>query len=94
MSIGSPFKIFTGRDGQPLNGGYIFIGQEGLNPQTNPVAVFSDSLGLIPLSQPVRTSNGYPVFNGSPARIFVFTFYSISVLDDKGQLVFTSLTDN
>jgi hypothetical protein len=95
MSIGSPYKVFTDRSGQPLEEGYIYIGVEGLNPQTNPVLVYTDSLGTTAINQPIRTSGGYPVFGGSPTKLFVQSFdFSISVLDKRGQLVFTSLSDN
>lgn len=94
MSIGNPYQIFTDRNGQPLEEGYIYIGAEGLNPQTNPIAVFWNSSYTISAPQPIRTSGGYPVFNGSPGKLFAAGLYSISVFDNKGQLVFTSLVDN
>jgi hypothetical protein len=94
MSIGNPYPIFTDRSGQPLEEGYIYIGAEGLNPQTNPIDIYWDSNFTIPAAQPVRTSGGYPVFNGSPGKIFALLPHSISVIDQRGQLVFTSLSDN
>lgn len=85
-----PFKVFADTDGNPLEDGYLFLGAANLPAQTNPIQVFWDVAGTIPAVQPIRTSGGYPMNNGTPANLFVNTDYSIAVLDKKGSLVYTA----
>ena len=94
LSIQVPFPVFQDRDGQPLDNGYVWLGEPNLNPQVNPIAVFWDSALTIPAAQPIRTLNGYPVYQGSPSRFYAGSDYSIQVLDNKGSLVYTSLNGN
>jgi hypothetical protein len=94
LSIQPPYPAFAGTDGLPLENGYIWVGTVNLNPQVNPIAVFWDSALTIPAAQPIRTINGYPVYQGSPSRFYAGSDYSIQVLDSKGSLVYTSLNGN
>lgn len=94
LSIRPPYPAFAGADGQPLDDGYIWIGTANLNPQVNQIAVYWDSSLAIPAVQPIRTSGGYPVYQGSPSRFYAGSDYSIQVLDSKGTVVYTSLNDN
>lgn len=94
ISIQPPYPAFAGTDGQPLENGYIWVGVVNLNPQVNPVAVFWDSALTIPAVQPIRTLNGYPVYQGTPSRFYVGSDYSIQALDSKGSVVYTSLNNN
>jgi hypothetical protein len=94
QSIESPYAAFADIDGQPLEDGYINIGAVNLNPITNPINVFWDSALTITAAQPIRTSGGYPVYQGTPARFYVGANYSIQVKDKKGTVVYTSLNDN
>jgi hypothetical protein len=94
LSIKPPYPAFAGADGLPLENGYIWVGTVNLNPQVNPIAVFWDSALTIPAALPIRTLNGYPVYQGSPSRFYVGSDYSIQVLDSKGSLVYTSLNGN
>jgi hypothetical protein len=94
LSIKPPYPAFAGADGLPLENGYIWVGTVNLNPQVNPISVFWDSALTIPAAQPIRTLNGYPVYQGSPSRFYVGSDYSIHVLDSKGSLVYTSLNGN
>lgn len=88
----SPFEIFFDLDGNPLEDGYIYIGEANQNPITNQITVYWDSTGLYPAAQPIRTIDGYPDRNGSPAKIYVnagaFEDYSILINDKHGRLVF------
>jgi hypothetical protein len=93
-SVQPPYPIFAGADGQPLENGYIWIGTVNLSPQTNPISVYWDSALSIAAAQPIRTLNGYPSRNGTPARFYVASDYSIQVLDSKGSVVYTSLNNN
>jgi hypothetical protein len=94
IEVQPPYPAFAGADGQPLENGYIWIGVVNLSPQVNPIAVYWDAAQTIPAPQPIRTLNGYPSRNGTPARFYVASDYSIQVLDSKGSVVYTSLNDN
>jgi len=94
IEVQPPYPAFAGADGQPLENGYIWIGTVNLNPQVNQIAVYWDAALTIPAVQPIRTLNGYPVYQGTPARFYVGSDYSIQVLDSKGSVVYTSLNGN
>lgn len=94
IAIEPPYPAFAGADGQPLEDGYIWIGEVNLNPQINPVAVFWDADKTVPAAQPIRTLGGYPVYQGTPSRFYVGSDYSIQVLDKKGSVIYTSLNGN
>jgi len=89
LSIQVPFPVFQDRDGQPLENGYIWIGQPNLNPQTNPVVAYYDEALTIVAPQPLRTLNGYISRAGTPAQIYVDGVnFSILVQDSKGSMVY------
>jgi len=90
LSIQPTFPIFTGTDGLPLENGYVWIGTVNLNPQVNPISVYWDAALTIPAVQPIRTLNGYPAYQGTPARLYVNSDYSIQVLNSKGSLVYSA----
>lgn len=94
IEVKPPYPAFAGTDGQPLENGYIWIGAVNLSPQVNPIAVYWDAANTIAAQQPIRTLNGYPSRNGTPARFYVAGDYSIQVLDSNGSVVYTSLNDN
>jgi hypothetical protein len=89
LSIQVPFPVFQGRDGQPLENGYVWIGEPNLNPQTNPVVAYYDAALTIPAAQPLRTINGYVSNAGTPAQVYVDGVnFSILVQDSKGMMVY------
>jgi polygalacturonase len=89
LSIQVPFPVFQDRDGQPLENGYIWIGEPNLNPQTNPVVAYYDRALTIVAAQPLRTLNGYISRAGTPAQIYVNGVnFSILVQDSKGSMVY------
>jgi hypothetical protein len=95
-SLLPPYPTFRDAQGNPLNGGYVYIGQPGLEARTTPKASFFDEGLTIPTGTAsgaaVRTSAGYPVgHNGSPANVYVDGDYSITVLNSAGVMVFSSL---
>lgn len=94
LSVEAPYPAFAGTDGQPLEDGFINVGVVNLNPITNPIAAFFDAALTIPAAQPIRTSGGYPVYQGTPARFYVGSDYSIQVKDKNGSVVYTSLNGN
>ena len=94
LSVEPPYPAFADADGQALDDGYILIGAVNLNPVTNPIAVFFNAALTIAAVQPIRTSGGYPVYQGTPARIYTASDYSIQVQNKNGTVVYTSLNDN
>lgn len=89
-----PYKIFFDADGTPLDAGYIYIGEENLNPQTNPITVYLDSAATIQAEQPLRTLSGFISRNGTAAKIFINQDkYSVVIRDKNGELVFSSLSN-
>jgi hypothetical protein len=93
VSISTPFPIFTDIDGQPLENGYIFIGIANLGPIGNPINVYWDAALTIPAAQPIRTLGGYPINNGTPARLYVNSNYSIQVQNRNGSVVYSAPVD-
>ena len=90
LSIQPPYPIFTEADGSPLENGFIYIGAANLDPVANPIAVFWDAALTAPAAQPIRTTGGYPSRNGTPARMYVGSDYSIRVNDAKGVVVYSA----
>jgi hypothetical protein len=92
IQVTFPFAQFTDKSGLPLDAGFIYIGTENMNPETNPIAMFWDDALTIPAAQPLRTINGYIARNGSPGRVYTNTSaYSIMVRDKSLNLVATAL---
>jgi hypothetical protein len=94
IEVNPPFPVFADIDGQPLEAGYIWIGQVNLDPQTNPINVYWDAALTILAPQPIRTLAGYPANNGTPARFFSTQDYSIRVMNRNGSTIYTSLNGN
>ena len=90
VEVKPPFPLFTDTAGDPVDGGYIYIGTANTDPAANPIAVFFDAALSVSASQPIRTIGGYPSRNGSAAALFCGGNYSISVRDKNGVEVFTS----
>lgn len=92
--IDIPFVVFPDVDGDPLDDGYVYIGETGLNAEVNPINVYWDSALSIPAAQPIRTINGFPSRSGTPARMYVFEpDYSITVRNKNGSFVYSSLSN-
>jgi len=94
LSVEPPYPAFADADGQPLEDGYIWIGTVNLNPITNPIVAYWDSALTITAVQPIRTSGGYPVYQGTPSRIYTASDYSIQVQNKNATVVYTSLNGN
>jgi hypothetical protein len=94
VSVNPPYPIFAEADGLPLENGYIWIGAAYLDPQTNPINVYWDESLTITAAQPIRTLNGYVVYNGTPSRFYTSGNYSIRVMDKNGSTIYTSLSGN
>jgi hypothetical protein len=88
FSVHEPFPQFHGRDGQPLDGGFVWIGTAGLDAQANPIPVFFDPALTIPASQPIGTRSGFAANGATPTPVYCNADdYSIKVLDANGALV-------
>jgi hypothetical protein len=92
LSIQPTYPIFTDIDGQPLENGYVWLGTANLDPQTNPINVYWDAALTISATQPIRTLAGYPSRNGTPARLYVNSNYSIRVMNRNGSAVYSAPT--
>ena len=90
LSIQPTYPIFTDIDGQPLEDGFVWVGQANLDPQVNQISVFWDAALTIQAAQPIRTLGGYPSNSGTPARLYVNSDYSIRVMDKNGSVVYSA----
>jgi len=88
--LAPPYPIFTDKNGDPLDAGYLYFGTANLNPETNPIQVYYDAAFTQPAAQPIRTSNGYVMRNGSPALIFANSQFSVTVRNKNSELVIYS----
>ena len=87
--IDAAFPVFFGTDGHPINGGFIYIGNPDLPPQTNQKAVYWDQALTIPASQPLRIIAGRVDRNGSPALLFTDGDYAIELQDANMNTIYT-----
>jgi hypothetical protein len=88
--LAPPYPIFTDKSGSPLDNGYLYFGEVNKNPETNPIQVYYDSAFTQPAAQPLRTSNGYVMRNGSPALIYADSQFSVTIRDKNNALVIYS----
>ena len=88
--LAPPYPVFTDKNGDPLDNGYLYFGEVNKNPETNSIQVYYDSGLTQPVAQPVRTSNGYPMRNGAPALIYAGSQFSVTVRDKNSDLVIYS----
>ena len=83
-AIVAPLPQFFDLNGAPLEGGYVFIGAAGGNPETSPVAVYWDSALTQPAVQPLRTSRGFVARAGTPAVVYAASAYSLTAKQANG----------
>lgn len=85
----NPFPLYLDKRGNLLDGGFVYIGTAGADPETSPVATYWDSALTLPAVQPLRTLGGVIVNNGNPAFVFVAgDNYSLRVRDNTMDEVF------
>lgn len=94
----NPFPMFYDQLGQPLDQGYIYVGEANKDPRQFPINVYLDVSKTNLAIQPLRTING-TVNNGyKPIPIFTdVENYSVLVLDKNEVQVFydkSSVTSN
>lgn len=87
--IGNPFPFYNDRRGRPLDGGKIFVGTAGDDPQISPIDVFYDAELTQLASQPINVIGGLAVQDGSPVLLFTASEqFSVRVRDADGAQVF------
>ena len=92
QSIQPAFTTFQDIDGQPLEGGMIYIGTAGLAAATNQITVYWDAALTQAATQPIRTTGGFPVNNGAPAMIYTGAEdFSIAINDKNNSSVISAL---
>ena len=89
-AIGAGYPYFVDKNGHALDFGYVYIGTENLDPETNPINVYWDSALTIPALQPLRTMGGFIVRAGTPTEIYANSNYSIKIKDKKQETLFTN----
>ena len=91
QTVTEPIPQFHSRDGQPLDGGFIYVGTAGLDAQANQIQLYLDPALTVPLAQPVQTLNGYPSNGGTPVAFYASVGdFSIKLLDANGTLVLSA----
>jgi hypothetical protein len=73
-----------------LDDGYLYIGDQNDDPETNPIQVFWDSALTIPATQPIRTNSGYAWRNGSPGLLYTSGPFSITIRNKRNEFVLYS----
>ena len=86
--ISNPFPMFFDKQGDALENGFIYVGEVNKNPETSPISVYFDAALTIPAPNPVRTINGVPSRNGTPAQLFTASNCSLTVKDKNKNLIF------
>lgn len=78
--------VFFDVDGEPLEGGEIYIGQPNTDPRTNAKTVtFRDAGGAtFTAQQPLKTIAGRVVYNGKPIVALVDGEYSMLIFNSSG----------
>lgn len=87
--LSNPAAMFFDREGNPMDGGYIYVGTANTDPVTHPIDLFWDFARTIPVGeQPLRTIGGMPVNGTTPSDVFFAEAdYSIRVEDSGHNLV-------
>lgn len=86
--LSNPVPLFLDGRGNPLDGGYIYVGAPNSDPQVNPIVAYWDAAYTIRADQPLRTVGGLVVNGATPASVyFPAADYSMRVLDSGNALV-------
>lgn len=89
--VGNPFAPFLDRGGLPLTG-TLYLGEEGADPETNPVTAYFDSALTQIAPQPITVVGGLPRNAGNPALIYVAesTFSQRTRDEDGGEVIYVA----
>jgi hypothetical protein len=90
----NPLPFWLNRDGDLLDGGYIYLGVAGADPQVSPVTAYWDKDLTIVATQPLRTRGGYVVNGANPADVYVDEDdYSVRARDfDMSEVLYRAST--
>ena len=91
-----PNMYMTDTAGRPLDGGRVYFGESGKDPELYPIDVFYDEQLTIAAAQPVITKNGFLNIGGNTVGIYgTADSYSVKVLDAHGvQVLYLSSMKN
>jgi hypothetical protein len=89
IEINTAYQTFYDLEGKPLEGGYVYIGAYGSNPETSAQAIFWDAGLAAPAPNPLRTVLGAATRNGAPSPVFTGSSYSITVRDSARRLIYS-----
>ncbi len=85
QQVSSPFPTFTGFDGKPIDG-FLYIGEEGKDPEAYPIQVYWDEELTLTASQPISIVAGFATNMGQAAKLFTSESYSVLVKNLKGRV--------
>ena len=87
--IGNPFPFFADKSGLPLDGGAIYIGAQGADPELTPLAVYLDPEFVVEAPQPLQVIGGFACHDGNPVSFYVNADnYSMRVRNADGAETF------
>jgi hypothetical protein len=66
----NPQPLWLNARGSLIDAGYIYVGQAGGDPETQPIQVYFDAEMTIPAPQPLRTLGGAIVNGAYPTSVF------------------------
>lgn len=92
IKLEANFPQYFDVDGSALDGGSIYFGVAGMNPETSPITVYKDQAGTLAVAQPLKTIGGSIVYGGANIHVFAeVTDYSYTVKNKRGEVVSTTL---
>ncbi|WP_380778085.1 hypothetical protein [Sphingomonas sp. R86520] len=87
--VDSTYQVFVDLDATALEGGYVWVGPAYGNPEATPSPLYWDAAKTIPAAQPLRTSGGYIVRDGTPSDVFgEDELFSVRVRNRAGRIVY------
>ncbi len=91
----NPYPLFLDGRGDLLDGGYVYIGEDGTDPEieANQLDLYWDKALTIPAEQPLRTLGGMVVNASNPGMVYFAEIdFSTTIRDARNRLVFYSAT--
>ena len=93
--VGNPHPLFFDSRGRPLDGGRIYVGVAGEDPEAEPIDVFYDPGRTDLAAQPLKTIGGLIVRDGYPTFIYAAEdAYSMRARNADGKEVFYAANAN
>jgi hypothetical protein len=89
VRINNPFPYFYDKRGLPLDGGTLYLGADGVDPELTPGTVWLDSALTVVAPQPISVIGGIACHDGNPAQFYITgPSFSIRTRQDDGAEVF------